>query len=128
MKNLFSILAAGIILVLSACEGVTYYDHFIDNQSSNYLTVIPIKTIGGYIDTIYIAPGETKGIQHSKKPEGDAHFVNPVIFFDTVYVKTGLLTLTKNIMSADQWDIQSSRNRTTHRHVYNFTLRDTDFQ
>lgn len=134
MRTLSIVSIAFVAVLLMGCEGNTQQSYFLENATSDWVTVIhahSVFTDGMDLDTVSIAAGERQelGVENwlggREQPDLPAAFIDTLIVFNSA----GQLC-TKNWLLMSEWEIESFEDRkvpSQWRHEYTFNVTEGDF-
>jgi hypothetical protein len=127
MKQL-SILFLAIIL-LSSCEKETIVDYYIDNQSSNTITVNGSDIISSTDIDQTINPNEKKDVAAWSKRGKQTDFFEPTAMFgnDLIITNASGDTLIKDYKLLSNWTTEVDDQRAVASHEYILVINDADF-
>ena len=125
------LMACLLVIGLSSCEGTTYLDWSIDNQTEEALTVVHKYTDLAPPSTFSVSPGEQLLLGHNDYLGANSTPFDPSSFIDTleVYSLVGKL-MTKDWTKMENWGVSSSetsKRPTEYTHVYVLVVTEDDF-
>ena len=115
--------------LLIACEGNTYREWVIQNDSS---TQIQIELSSGFSDleTSTVGPDSSRRIMVTDQLGGSDYAGNPTHSFDSLLIFNATDTLIKSVYDSANWSVESQQVRKvpSHwEHRFNFTVTNSDF-
>ena len=127
--NTLRTLAIAVMPFLVACEGNTYREWNVVNNSS---TQIQIELISGNsgLDYSTVGPDSVRKIIITDQLGGSEFAGNPVHSFDSLLIYNLTDTLVKSVYDSSNWIVESehvSKTPSSWEHKFTFTLTDQDF-
>jgi hypothetical protein len=118
-----------LLFTLNACEKATYVDYFIDNQSTEVISVKGSNIIHNSDIDFSIKPGIVKNISGWSKRGKTIDFFEPVSMFgdDLIIINANGDTLIKEYQLQSNWIAEIDEKRGEARHKYVLIILDSDF-
>lgn len=129
IRNPLRFLSLMLLPTLIACEGNTYREWVIHNDSSTEIQIEFKSGLSG-LETSTAGPDSSRTIMITDQLGGSDFAGNPVHSFDSLLIFNAMDTLVKNVYDSVNWSVESEQVKkvpSNWEHRFNFTITDNDF-
>lgn len=129
MKNLSRLSFLFLTFFLISCEGNTYREWVIQNDSSTEIQIDFKSGLSG-LESSTVGPDSSRTIMITDQLGGSDFAGNPIHSFDLLLIFNAMDTLVKNVYDSANWSVESEQVKkipSNWEHRFNFTITDNDF-